>query len=56
MKEVDTAEDGVVVEDITEDSKVEANKNSEFEKIELVSDRFSIFTIQWTNKKTFIVV
>ncbi len=56
LKEVDTAEDGVVVEDITEDSKVEANKNAEVEKIELVSDTFSIFTIQWTNKKTILEV
>lgn len=48
LKEVETAEDGIVVEDMTEKSTVDTTDKAEVEKIELYTNSFSIYTIRWT--------
>lgn len=54
LREEAIAEDGVIVEDITEKAQLEATEKAEIEKVELISDSFSIFTINW--EKQFIKV
>lgn len=56
LREEAIAEDGVVVEDITESVQLEATGKAKIEKVELVSDSFSIFTIQWGNNQRKLVV
>ena len=51
LKEEIAAEDGVVVENITEKSQLQANDKAEVDKVELVSNNFSIFTLSWENRK-----
>lgn len=48
LKEVETAEDGIVVEDMTEKSTVDTTDKAEVEKVELYTNSFSIYTIRWT--------
>lgn len=48
LKEIETAEDGIVVEDMTEKSTVDTTDKAEVEKVELYTNSFSIYTIRWT--------
>ena len=47
LKEDTDAEDGIVVEDMTEVADIQATEEAEVEKILLTADSFSTFTIQW---------
>lgn len=47
LKEEVEAEDGVVVEDMTEKSEVQTTEKAAVEKVELTAESFSIFTITW---------
>lgn len=47
LKEDPTAEDGVVVENMDEKATVKTTEKAEVEKVELLSDSFSIYTINW---------
>lgn len=47
LKEDETAEDGVVVEDMAEKADVQTTDKAEVEKVELTSDSFSTYTITW---------
>ena len=47
LKEDETAEDGVVVEDMAEKAEVQTTEKAEVEKVELTTDSFSIYTINW---------
>lgn len=49
LKEDETAEDGVVVEDMAEKADVQTTDKAEVEKIELTAESFSIYTIKWSN-------
>ena len=48
LKEVESAADGVVVEDMAEKSVVQTTDKVEIEKVELTSDSFSTYTVTWT--------
>lgn len=48
LKEDETAEDGVVVEDMADKAEVKATEKAEVEKVELTANSFSTFTISWT--------
>ena len=50
LKEDESAEDGVVVEDMTESASVETTENVAVQKVELTAESFSVFTVQWTYK------
>ena len=56
LKEVEAAEDGVIVEDMVEKSTVQTTDKAEVEKVELISDTFSTFTITWTTSGYSITV
>lgn len=56
LKDEETAEDGVVVEDMSEKAEVQATEKAEVEKVELTSDTFSTFTITWTTSGYSITV
>lgn len=47
LKEDETAEDGVVVEDMADKAEVQTTDKAEVEKVELTADSFSTFTITW---------
>lgn len=47
LKEDETAEDGVVVEDMADKAEVQTTDKAEVEKVELTTDSFSIYTINW---------
>lgn len=47
LKEDETAEDGVVVEDMADKAEVQTTDKAEVEKVELTTDSFSTFTITW---------
>ena len=47
LKEVESAADGVIVEDMGEKTTVEATDKAEVEKVEFTTDSFSIYTISW---------
>lgn len=50
LKEDESAEDGIVLEDLTEQEAatvVTAEENASVEKVELVTESFSTFVIQW---------
>ena len=47
LKEDETAEDGVVVEDMADKAEVHTTDKAEVEKVELTTDSFSTFTIYW---------
>ncbi|GAA6493581.1 hypothetical protein K280104A7_31450 [Candidatus Bariatricus faecipullorum] len=49
LKEDETAEDGVVVEDMAEKADVQTTDKAEVEKVELTAESFSIYTIKWSN-------
>ena len=48
LKEDETAEDGVVVEDMAEKADVQTTDKAEVEKVELTTDSFSTYTITWS--------
>lgn len=48
LKEDETAEDGLVVEDMAEKATVETTDKAEVEKVELTAESFSIYTIKWS--------
>lgn len=50
LKEDETAEDGVVVEDMVEKAEVQTTEKAEVEKVELTADSFSTYTIYWYNQ------
>lgn len=47
LKEDETAEDGVVVEDMAAKAEVQTTAQTEVKKVELTAESFSIFTIGW---------
>ncbi len=47
LKEDETAEDGVVVEDMATKASVQTTENAEVKKVELTAESFSVFTIRW---------
>ena len=47
LKEDESAEDGVVVEDMTEAASVETTENVAVQKVELTAESFSCYTIYW---------
>lgn len=47
LKEDETAEDGVVVEDMAEKADVQTTDKAEVEKVELTSDNFSTYAVAW---------
>ena len=47
LKEDESAEDGVVVEDMADKAEVQTTEKAEVEKVELTADSFSIYTISW---------
>lgn len=56
LKKEELAEDGVVVENMDEKSTVQITDKAEVEKVELISDTFSTFTITWTTSGYSITV
>ena len=56
LKEDETAEDGVVVEDMADKAEVQTTEKAEVEKVELTADSFSTFTITWGNSGYTITV
>ncbi|WP_138373339.1 MULTISPECIES: fibro-slime domain-containing protein [Oscillospiraceae] len=55
LKEDESAEDGIVVEDMTEKAEVQTTEKAEVEKVELVAESFSTFTIYWGDYSTIQV-
>ncbi len=55
LREDETAQDGVVVEDMTEKSEVQITDNSKVEKVELRTDSFSIYTLSWGNGRNLSI-
>lgn len=53
LKEDETAEDGVVVEDMAEKAEVQTTEKAEVEKVELTADSFSVFTLAWENAAAY---
>lgn len=47
LKEDQTAEDGIVVENMDETASVEITEKAEVEKVRLISDQFSTYVIYW---------
>lgn len=47
LKTDETAEDGVVVEDMAEKSTVQTTDKSEVQRVELTTDSFSTYTVNW---------
>ena len=47
LKEDETAEDGVVVENMAEKTNVQTTDKAEVEKVEFTADSFSTYTITW---------
>lgn len=47
LKEDQTAEDGIVVENMDETASVEITEKAEVEKVRLISDQFSTYVIHW---------
>ena len=48
LREEVSAEDGVVVEDMTDKSSVQTTEKAEVQKIELTSDSFSTYALSWS--------
>ena len=55
LKEDETAEDGLVVEDMAEKATVETTDKAEVEKVELTAESFSIYTIKWNGRNNRIL-
>ena len=55
LREEVSAEDGVVVEDMTDKSSVQTTEKAEVQKIELTSDSFSTYALSWS-VSTYVVV
>lgn len=49
LREEAIAEDGVIVEDITEKAQLEATEKAEIEKVAFTSALFSVYTITWNS-------
>ena len=47
LKEDEMAEDGIVVEDMTDKAEVQTTDKAEVEKIELTTDSFSTYSVTW---------
>lgn len=47
LKEDQTAEDGIVVENMDETASVEITEKAQVEKVRLISDQFSTYVIHW---------
>lgn len=47
LKEDAEAEDGIVVEDMTENADIQTTEQAEVEKVSLIADSFSTYTIYW---------
>lgn len=56
LKEDETAEDGLVVEDMAEKATVETTDKAEVEKVEFTADSFSTYTIKWEKQSLEIHV
>ena len=56
LKEDESAEDKVVVEDMTEKAAVEATEAAAVKKVELTTDSFSTFSVIWTTMGYTITV
>ena len=52
LKEDESAEDGVVVEDMAEKAEVQTTEKAEVKKVELTTNSFSTFTIYWGSSIT----
>lgn len=48
LKEDETAEDGIVVENMAEKADVQTTEKAEVEKVEFTADSFSIFSLSWS--------
>ena len=48
LKQDESAESGIVVEDMTEKATVETTEQAKVQRVELTTDSFSIFTVIWT--------
>lgn len=55
LKEDETAEDGIVVENMVEKADVQTTEKAEVEKVEFTANSFSIFSLSWSNTKTLNV-
>ena len=51
LKEDETAEDGVIVEDMDSKSNIQTTAQAEVEKVELTAESFSTFTITWSGQR-----
>ena len=49
LKADESAENGITVEDMTEAASLETTEKAEIQRVELVTESFSIFTVQWQN-------
>ncbi|MBS6677141.1 MAG: hypothetical protein KH330_05320 [Clostridiales bacterium] len=47
LKEDESAEDGIVVEDMSETASVETTEKAEVEKVEMTADSFSTYAVAW---------
>lgn len=56
LKEDETAEDGVVVEDMAEKADVQTTDKAEVEKVEFTSNSFSTYTIRWNGENLVIQI
>ena len=56
LKEVSSEEDGIKVEDITANTSINATDNAEVKKVEMTSDSFSTFVIQWKDRGQTVTV
>lgn len=52
LKEDETAEDGVVVEDMAEKADVQTTDKAEVERVEFTADSFSIYTIKYSYRNS----
>ena len=51
LKEDETAEDGIVVENMAEKADVQTTEKAEVEKVEFTADSFSIFSLSWSGTR-----
>ena len=56
LKEDESAEDGVVVEDMGEKSTTDTTDKVEVERVEFVAENFSIYTITWRSDRLTIKI
>ena len=56
LKTDETAEDGVVIEDMAEKSTVQTNDNAEVEKVEFTTDSFSPYILNWVKQNARLTI